>query len=214
MLTRIDTYRLSLPLTTPYHLAFGDVVAFDTILVVARDDVGGEGYGDATVLTGYTDETIEGSWPLAGAFARSLVGLDLAAAKALALALAPKAPFVATAFASAVEMLEAAPILHLERDISVPVLGAINDTEPDAMRAQIDRLCAAGYRTLKIKVGSATPEADARRCASTRIRDTRRPRRSPSRTPSRSRASSFSSNPVRPVTGRRTWKWCRIARCR
>lgn len=163
MLTRIDTYRLSLPLTTPYHLAFGDVIALDTILVVMHDDRGGEGYGDATVLTGYTDETIEASWPLASAFAHRLVGLDLAAAKAEALALAPQAPFVATAFASAVEMLESAPVLHLEHDIAVPVLGAINDTEPDAMRAQIDRLCAAGYRTLKIKVGSAAPEADARR---------------------------------------------------
>ncbi|MBU1358192.1 MAG: mandelate racemase [Gammaproteobacteria bacterium] len=163
MLTRIDIYRLSLPLTTPYHLAFGDVKAFDTILVVARDDAGDEGYGDATVLTGYTDETIEGSWPLAGEFARRLVGLEFAEAKATALALAPQAPFVTAAFASAIEMLQAAPVLQVERDTAVPVLGAINDTEPDAMRAQIDRLCAAGYQTLKIKVGSASPDADARR---------------------------------------------------
>jgi L-alanine-DL-glutamate epimerase-like enolase superfamily enzyme len=165
MLTRIDTYRLSLPLTTPYHLAFGDVIALDTILVVMHDDRGGEGYGDATVLTGYTDETIEASWPLASAFAHRLVGLDLAAAKAEALALAPRAPFVATAFASAVEMLESAPSCALSTT-SPYRCSAINDTEPDAMRVQIDRLCAAGYRTLKIKVGSAASSrclASARR---------------------------------------------------
>lgn len=163
MLTRIDIYRLSLPLTTPYHLAFGDVAAFDTILVVVHDDRGREGYGDATVLTGYTDETIEDSWLLAGQLARRLAGHTLAEAKAEALARAPQAPFVATAFASAIEMLESAAILRLERDIAVPVLGTINDTEPAAMRAQIDWLCAAGYRTLKIKVGSASPGADAHR---------------------------------------------------
>ena len=163
MLSRLDAYRLRLPLTTPYHLAFGDVEAFDTILVVATDQQGREGYGDATVLTGYTDETIEGSWPLAQQLARRLVGSTLPAARAEALALAAHAPFLATAFASAVEMLEGAPLLHLERDSAVPVLGTINDTEPAAMRAQIDRLCAAGYRTLKIKVGSATPDEDARR---------------------------------------------------
>ena len=163
MLIRIDAYRLRLPLTTPYHLAFGDVEAFDTILVVARDDQGREGWGDATVLTGYTDETIEASWPLAETVARQLTGHALASAKAEALALAPKAPFVATAFASAIEMLEGAPLLQVERDSAVPVLGTINDTEPAAMRAQIDRLCTAGYRTLKIKVGSATPDEDATR---------------------------------------------------
>lgn len=165
MLTRLDACRLRLPLTTPYHLAFGDVEAFDTILVVATDEQGREGYGDATVLTGYTDETIEGSWPLAEQLARRLVGRTLPGAKTEALSLAAKAPFLATAFASAVEMLEGAPLLRIERDSVVPVLGTINDTEPSAMRAQIDRLCAAGYRTLKIKVGSATPDEDASRIA-------------------------------------------------
>jgi len=163
MLTRIDAYRLRLPLTTPYHLAFGDVEAFDTILVVAQDDEGREGWGDATVLTGYTDETIEASWPLAETVARRLAGHALVSAKAEALALAPEAPFLATAFASAIEMLEGAPLLQVEHDTAVPVLGTINDTEPEAMRAQIDRLCAAGHATLKIKVGSATPDADAKR---------------------------------------------------
>ncbi len=163
MLSSIEVRRLRLPLTTPYHLAFGDVEGLDTILVVLRDGDGREGYGDATVLTGYTDETIEASWPLAEQMAERLAGLSTAAAKAEALALVPSAPFVATAFASAIEMLEGAALLRLERDVVVPVLGTINDSEPGRMQAQIDRLCAAGYTTLKIKVGSATPAADAER---------------------------------------------------
>lgn len=163
MLSSIEIRRLRLPLTTPYHLAFGDVEGLDTILVVARDGDGREGIGDATVLTGYTDETIEASWPLAAQTAQQLVGRPLAEAKAEALALAHDAPFVATAFASAIEMIEGAPLLRLDADVVVPVLGTINDSEPARMRAAIDRLCAAGYTTLKIKVGSATPAADATR---------------------------------------------------
>ncbi|MBA3596153.1 MAG: mandelate racemase [Methylibium sp.] len=163
MLTRIEVRRLRLPLTTPYHLAFGDVEGLDTILAVLRDGDGREGYGDATVLTGYTDETIEASWPLAERTARRLVGVPLAAAKAEALAMTATAPFVATAFASAIEMLEGAELLRIDRDTAVPVLGTINDSEPGRMQAQIDRLCGEGYTTLKIKVGSATPAADAER---------------------------------------------------
>ena len=40
MLRRIEVRRLALPLTTPYHLSFGDVTAFDTVLVRLHDDQG------------------------------------------------------------------------------------------------------------------------------------------------------------------------------
>ena len=59
MLTRVEARRLSLPLTTPYHLSFGDVTAYDTVLVRLVDHTGAEGIGQATVLTGYTDERID-----------------------------------------------------------------------------------------------------------------------------------------------------------
>ncbi len=65
---RLD--RVRLPLKVPYKLALGAVTAFDTIL--ARIVVGGSvGYGEATILTGYTSETIEDAWPRAQALARS-----------------------------------------------------------------------------------------------------------------------------------------------
>ena len=40
---QIEVRRLSLPLTTPYHLSFGDVHAFDTVLVRLHDADGREG---------------------------------------------------------------------------------------------------------------------------------------------------------------------------
>lgn len=162
MLTRIEVRRLSLPLTTPYHLSFGDVKAFDTLLVRLVDDRGREGLGEATVLTGYTDETIEGSWTLAREVADGLRGTPGEQALRRMQALGPKAPFLATAFATAVEMMQGAAQLALDQDAQVAVLGAVNDSEPERMRAQIDQLCERGYRTLKIKVGTDA-RADARR---------------------------------------------------
>ena len=102
-------------------------------------------------------------WALAGALAGVLPAL---------LAFAP-AHWLATAVgrASGQQIQLQAPSgtvwtgsahLVLDRDMAVPVLGTVNDTEPDAMRAQIDALVGRGYTTLKIKVGTDAP-ADALR---------------------------------------------------
>jgi hypothetical protein len=51
MLDQVRVTRLNLPLRIPYKLAFGDVVAFDTMIaqITIEDRVG---YGEATILTG------------------------------------------------------------------------------------------------------------------------------------------------------------------
>lgn len=164
MLSHIEVRRLSLPLTTPYHLSFGDVHAFDTVLVRLHDAAGREGLGDATVLTGYTDETIEGTWSGAQELAESLLGLEPQAALARLAEVGVQAPFLATAFASAIEMMQGSSWLTPAQSgpVRVPVLGTINFSEPQAMCAQIDALCAEGYTTLKIKVGIDVA-ADAKR---------------------------------------------------
>ena len=69
----IHLSRLQIPLAKPYKLAFGDVAHFDTLLVRIVVD-GRAGLGEATILNGYTDETVEGSWALAAALTRQLSG--------------------------------------------------------------------------------------------------------------------------------------------
>jgi L-alanine-DL-glutamate epimerase-like enolase superfamily enzyme len=158
---RLRAWRLRLPLTTPYALAFGAVEAFDTVLVEVDLD-GRIGYGEASVLTGYTEETIEGAWELASGMA---AGLDWAPASAVldaADALVARAPFTATAFRTAVEMAQGHPVLDPPGELSVPLLAILNASAPDALAAEIDRRLAEGYRTLKIKVGFDR-EADQRR---------------------------------------------------
>ncbi len=72
---KITLYRFSLPLIRPYHLALGTIEAFDTIVAVAEDGNGGRGFGEATILTGYTAETIGESWPAAQGLARRIAGM-------------------------------------------------------------------------------------------------------------------------------------------
>jgi len=68
----ITVYRLRLPLRVPYRLVFGPVEYFDTIIAEVTDRDGKSGFGEATILTGYTDETIEESWQVARRFAATL----------------------------------------------------------------------------------------------------------------------------------------------
>lgn len=150
-LKKLTLRRLQLPLTVPYRLSLGALEAFDTILVAAEDSDGRSGIGEATLLTGYTDETIAGSWQLACELAQQIAGRDIAAAKKRVLALHAQAPFTVTALATALEMLEGSPLLAIRQPTPVPILGVVNAKQ--AVAAEIDSLLAAGFDTLKVKVG-------------------------------------------------------------
>jgi len=154
-LDRITVRRFAIPLTVPYRLAFGAVERFDTLVAECVADDGRSGLGEATILTGYTDETIEDSWRAACGIAGELIGLDTESAQRRIAPLMPARPFTATAFGTALEMLEPSAALAIERDTAVPILGVINASGEEAMSFEIEALLAAGYGTLKIKVGSA-----------------------------------------------------------
>lgn len=149
----IEATRYHVPLVTPYRLAFGAVTAFDTILVECESADGRRGLGEATVLTGYTDETIEDSWQASRALADALAGRDPGDARRELSGIVAHRPFVATAFGTALEMLQASPHLAFAEPCSVPLLGLVGSTGEAAMAPEIEGLLAAGYRTLKLKVG-------------------------------------------------------------
>ena len=147
---RLD--RVRLPLKVPYKLALGAVTAFDTILT--RIVVGGSvGYGEATILTGYTSETIGDAWPRAQTLAQKLVRLTPEAARALAHRDLADAPFTLTAFITAIEMAERHPLLTIDADQGVPLLSGINAINFAAIEREIEAAIASGYGTLKIKAG-------------------------------------------------------------
>lgn len=149
---RFQAWLLRLPLVTPYRLAFGPVEALDTMVVrVTRDD-GAEGYGEATLLTGYTDETIGETWAKAGGIieASRSPSFDLGATLD---GLDASHPFLTTAFRTAVEMAEGSASLSLDAPARVPILGLLQGETEAKLRAEADALLAQGYRTLKVKVG-------------------------------------------------------------
>ncbi|MGH6660895.1 MAG: mandelate racemase/muconate lactonizing enzyme family protein [Rhodospirillales bacterium] len=149
----ITLYRLELPLHRPYHLALGEVTAFDTILAVAEDGDGRRGFGEATILTGYTPETIAESWPAAAQLARRVAGMETPDAKDLIGLAAHHQPFMATALITAAEMLEGNPLLVVREPARVPLLAILNETEEKEIAAEIEARLAEGYDTLKVKVG-------------------------------------------------------------
>jgi o-succinylbenzoate synthase len=152
-LEQLDVYRLSLPLTKPYRLSFIEVYEFDTVLVHARDGEGRSGWGEATLLTGYTEETIEGSYRLACETAGAVIGLSLKKASRKIGSLTAKAPFTATALYTALEMLEGAPLLKLRGGARVPLLALLHGETAQTLETEIEAHLSSGYRTFKLKVG-------------------------------------------------------------
>ena len=152
-LESIAAYRLEVPLTKPYRLAFGAVERYDTIIVTATDSEGREGFGEATVLTGYTDETIADAWRVARDFAAHLAGGPREGLLASVARLGATHPFTATAFGTALEMLEPAGAFSASSATTVPLVGLLDAQDDDAIAAQFDALLATGHRTIKVKVG-------------------------------------------------------------
>ena len=150
---RLTVHRLRVPLTKPYKLSFGPLREFDTILVEAHAAEAPRGYGEATYVTGYTDETIEASWELAQRLAGEFAGLE---GRAIQKRLEPhftSAPFTATAFNSAIEMMQGNPLLAVHERTRVPVLGLLHATETADIERESAQLFAQGFATLKVKVG-------------------------------------------------------------
>lgn len=152
-IARIRLTRLKVPLKAPYRLAFGPVTHFDTVVAECEAPDGASGLGEATVLTGYTDETIEGAWRTAGEIAGRIQGLESRAAREMLKTLVKEHPFTVTAFATAIEMLEGSPYLRNDFLREVPLLAGINAVGEEAVREEFERLYGEGYRTFKVKVG-------------------------------------------------------------
>jgi L-Ala-D/L-Glu epimerase / N-acetyl-D-glutamate racemase len=163
MIEEINLSRLRIPLAKPYKLAFGDVTHFDTLLVELVAN-GRLGLGEATILNGYTDETVDGSWALAQKLVRKLYGLSSEAARQTLEADVHEAPFTVTAFGTALDMAGRHPLLNIEKPTAVPLLHGVNSTDPAGIERELEAALESGYRTLKVKAGFDL-EADLARVA-------------------------------------------------
>jgi len=145
--------RVQVPLITPYKLAFGPLDAFDMVLVEVRTSDGRCGWGEATVLSGYTEETIDQAWATAVKIGEGMVGKSTTGLKSRALGFHAGAPFTASAFVSAVEMTEGCAVLTADHDRHVPLLAIVNSTDFAVLADEIEERLAEGFKTLKVKAG-------------------------------------------------------------
>jgi L-Ala-D/L-Glu epimerase len=107
----------------------------------------------ATVLTGYTDETVAGAWACMRRWGEEAAALGPEAARALLLSRVDEAPFAVTALVTAIDMMQGDPAFALPGPASVPLLGMVNAEGGAALGREIDALLQQGFRTLKVKVG-------------------------------------------------------------
>ncbi|MEC9368897.1 MAG: enolase C-terminal domain-like protein [Pseudomonadota bacterium] len=152
MIEQIEIRRLRLPLTKPYRLSFGVQHAFDTLLVTIACG-GRSGFGEATLLPGYTDESIDQSWETALAVAPRLAGQQMTAARGILSDLLPVAAFTATAFLTALDMIGDHPAFRARDHVELLAILSSDGGDLGKARDEVDRLVEAGYRTLKFKVG-------------------------------------------------------------
>jgi len=146
-----------LTLTVPYNLSFGPLTQFDSffIRVVTAQ---GEGFGEVTPLPGYSAET-----PAAVAAALASIAADLTAGAdgaAIVTRLAKDTPMLASGLACALETAAlGVDEAFLRPQPSIPLLALCQGASADAVADEASRLSAAGYTTLKMKVGTR-PAAD------------------------------------------------------
>ena len=153
VLETIDLHLVQVPLKRPYKLAFGDVLALDSIVVEVRTDDGGHGLGEATMLPAYGGERTEDAWTFCAARTGDIPGTDTGSAKRMLDTFLHDFPFSVSAMTAALEMAEGHPALVRDRAVRVPVLGAIASNDLADIPDEIDKLLAAGYGTIKVKVG-------------------------------------------------------------
>ena len=163
----LDAYRLSIPLKEPYHLAFGELRAFDSVLVRAQTGEGRESWGETTACAGYVPETGDDIWDFVCQQAPGLVGASPARAGRQLARVASERPFAVTPLLTAVEGLdEETPRSNGEaaQDATVALVGILSAEREADLESGFWAQRQRGHTTMKLKVGFEV-ERDVRRAA-------------------------------------------------
>ena len=158
----ITLYRVKMLLSVPYHVSYRVYDDFEPIIVEARDSDGRIGWGEGHISPGHTFETIDGGWEFCRDCADKAIGAAVPDAKAAIAARVPESPVAASALVTALEMLEAHPVLTLNADVSLPLLTPFHSTDHGYIPGEVDARVAEGFRTLKVKVGKNWEEDAAK----------------------------------------------------
>lgn len=164
----VTLHLVKLPLAAPYHVSYRVYEDFDPILVEAEDPDGRTGWGEGHISPGYSNETVEGGFAFCRDLAARIAGMDSTEAKALVQGRKAESPVAASALICALEALDGHPLLALAHDVTLPLLTPFHATAPADIPHEVEHRLAAGFTTLKVKVGMDW-RADLERAA--RVRD-------------------------------------------
>lgn len=148
----ICLHQVKLPLAVPYRVSQKVFHEFMPLIIEARSE-GEVGWGEALISTGYSKETPDGGWEFCREMAAATAGRDNTVARETIGLRAAESPNAASALLAALDMLEHDPLLDISDECRVPLLAPCQAHEPQAIRDEVEKLLAQGFRTLKIKVG-------------------------------------------------------------
>ena len=168
-LEAITLRTVRLPLIRPYVLSYRTFTEFEPIIVEVRDRDGRIGWGEGHISPGSSSETREGGWAFCREHAAAVVGKDTKQAKAMIAANLAASKVAATALLTAIEMLENHPLLHIDREVRLPLLTPFNSHAPKDIEEEVERRLAEGFRTFKIKVGKDADDDAKRVTAAQRV---------------------------------------------
>jgi len=151
---KINLYRIRVPLKQPYKIATAEMKNFD-MTIVEIGAGGKDGIGEAMAgVPGYFWETPDETWNFARAESPVVLGMETEKAKAHLLSFQKKHPCAVTPFLAALETAAGSPILSPPaQPQEVPLLGILQAADRAGTEQEVSEFLAAGYDTIKIKVG-------------------------------------------------------------
>ncbi len=154
IIERLTLRQVNLPLRVPYWSMISTLHALDALVVEAEIDDGRTGWGEAVIVHGYTHESVDGGWAFALDQAADLPGQTVEAAIARLQAHTAEQSHAVTALVAALEMAQGSPVLAPQAtERRVPVVAGVSANDLEGVRTEVPKHLAAGYRTLKVKVG-------------------------------------------------------------
>jgi len=152
VISGVMAYRIRLPLVRPYHLSFGTLEAYDSLLVRIQADED-EGFGEATDCPGYYVQGLSDAWTFTCKHGPKLPGKDPKSVLEAFHGGGADLSFAATPLLTALESLIGASDDKGKGSESIPLLGIVQGETPEEVVQDAEQLLETGYRTLKFKVG-------------------------------------------------------------
>src|SRR3954470_12191372 len=113
-LHEITLRTVRLPLIQRYVLSYRTFTEFEPIIVQVRSRDGRIGWGEGHISPGSSSETREGGWAFCREHGEKILGKDTGHAKVSVAAAMGESKVAATAFVTAIEMLEGHPLLNID----------------------------------------------------------------------------------------------------